>query len=127
MTHGIVTSLSRLSVIVSLLWLAGCATGSGTSAIDYAAMQNRILIGTATTLRSFNSTGRNTHDRYYAGMVERIKKGRPDYVPLMTLENFRQRIGGWTDLKTATIPLVVSLYYPALVPVELKDEIKFPS
>src|SRR5688572_16026128 len=108
MTHGIVMSLSRLSVIVSLLWLAGCAIGSGTSGVDYAAMQNRILIGTATTLRSFKDTGSNTHDRYYASMVKRITKGRPDYVPVMTLENFRQRIGGWTDLKTATIPLVMS-------------------
>jgi len=125
------SSLPRLLAVASVsILLVGCASMEGLSLAksdfgveelakeskdqpgseDHAAdakSSELLLVGTVSAFRKFNEDKVERFYEQYAAFAERIHPGKE---PTYTEPDFRERIAGWTKLKTLSIPLVVGMY-----------------
>jgi len=83
-----------------------------------------ILIGKVSAFRPLSS--KNTEEIYaeYVDFASRLNPGRP---VSLSAEEFGREIAGWTKLKTFSVPMIVSNYEFALVPIGLHEKIYYPS
>ena len=140
--------MNRLSIISLLILLGGCVSQEGVTIVPSAkgaehiiiqreqaietgdrdpadVPTNIILVGTVSAFRAFDDA--DEANKFYEDYVDFAEELHPGGAPEYTAEEFREAIAGWTKVKFFTVPLVVGLYDYALVPVAIREDIRFPS